>query len=59
MPTQAVSDSTLTRATEITKAALGSNAAAWLNHPDTVAKFIETVAIKLEQLREGDPPARR
>jgi hypothetical protein len=59
MPIQAVSDTSLTRAVEITKAALSSEAGTWVNHADIVAKFIETVAVKLEQLREGDPPARR
>jgi hypothetical protein len=60
MPVHSISDPSLTRATEITKAAFGTGGTGgWINSPDLVAKFIETVAVKLEQLREGEPPPQR
>ncbi|HET9994611.1 MAG TPA: hypothetical protein VFQ18_04340, partial [Candidatus Acidoferrum sp.] len=51
---QPISDISITRAVEITKAAIP--AGNWLNGGDTVAKFIETIANKLEELRNGPAP---
>jgi hypothetical protein len=58
MPAHSISDATLTRTVEITKAALGTGTT-WVGNPDAVAKFIETVAAKLEQLREGESQEKR
>ncbi len=47
----AISDTTLTRAVEITKAAIVGQNGPWIAHSESVAKFIETIARKLEDLR--------
>jgi hypothetical protein len=43
-------DSSIHRAVEIAKAAIPSQNGVWIGSPDVVAKFIETVAKKLEEL---------
>jgi hypothetical protein len=53
----AISDTSLTRAVEITKAAIVAQNGVWIAHGETVAKFIEAVARKLEDLR--NEPERR
>jgi hypothetical protein len=45
-----MTDNSIHRAVEITKAAIPAENGIWLNHPDLVAKFVEVVANKLEEL---------
>lgn len=48
-------EDSILQAVEITKAAIAGENGPWMNSPDIVAKFIETVASKLEDLRNGPP----
>jgi hypothetical protein len=45
-----MTDNTIHRTVEIVKAAISSQNAAWINAPETVAKFIEVVATKIDDL---------
>jgi protein-L-isoaspartate O-methyltransferase len=38
------------KAVEIAKAAIPIQAGTWIDKPDTVAKFIETIAVKIDEL---------
>jgi hypothetical protein len=45
-----MTDNTIHRAIEIVKAAIPSQNGVWINAPDAVAKFIEVVATKIDEL---------
>jgi len=58
-PQPAISDTSITRAVEITKAALACHSTtSWVNSGDTVATFLDKVATKLEELRDRQSPQR-
>lgn len=51
--TGAVTDKSIEWAVEIAKAGMSIGPGSMLNAPDAIAKFIETVARKIESLRTG------
>lgn len=53
-----ITETSLARAVEITKAAITGNNAPWISNGDSVADFIEKVATKLEELRSAAQPQR-
>jgi len=46
-----MTDSSVAQAVEVAKAAIGADNGVWIAHGDTVAKFIDTVAKKIDELR--------
>lgn len=48
-----VSETSIKMAVEITIAGMPVQAGSMISHPDEVAKFIETVARKIDELRKG------
>jgi len=48
-----MSPDSISKAIEITKAAIPIQAGSWIDKPDAVAKFIEIVAAKIDELSRG------
>ena len=49
---RALSENSVSQAEEITKVAVASQSGTFINHGDIVAKFIDIVAEKLQELRD-------